>query len=109
MKKEIIDDWYVRIDPRSLGNFGLASMSDRLIEPDYDKRMERYKELCEEISDDVKRHVDNVGFVSVEKDVSHVCEYCESIWSEDSDDYNGGCCDEDEKNNPTLTVELKEK
>jgi hypothetical protein len=28
------------------------------------------------------------------------CEHCNGTWTEDSADYNGGCCDADEANNP---------
>ena len=31
---------------------------------------------------------------------SFVCSHCKAEWTEDGPHYNGGCCDEDEKNNP---------
>jgi hypothetical protein len=58
--------WQVIITPKSLGNFGFASMSDYGVEPDPVKRGQQYRERCEEIAREVKRHVDGVEDVSVE-------------------------------------------
>jgi hypothetical protein len=44
----------------------------------------------------------------IETTGSFVCEHCGSGWTEDSHEYNGGCCDEDEKNNPELKQASKE-
>lgn len=55
---------------------------------------------CDQIADQVKRHVDSVGSVTVEFDQGHVCEHCGSQWTEDSADYNGGCCGKDAEADP---------
>lgn len=36
------------------------------------------------------------------------CEHCNSTWTEDGHDYNGGCCGLDEANNPERLKELRE-
>lgn len=90
----------VIIEPRRLGNFGFARMSDHLLY-DSDETIQReYEKRCEEIVEDVKRHVDNVGHVSVEWDTEEVCSYCGRSWTESQDDLDHGfpkgspyCCD----------------
>lgn len=86
----------VVIEPRGLGDFGAIRMSDWMFVNDDAHRQRLYQERCEEIVADVKRHVDNAGYVSVECDVEYFCEHCGSAWTEASDDYNGGCCEKDE-------------
>lgn len=58
------------------------------------------KGRCEDVAKSIRRHVDDVSWVGVIGDTIVVCEHCGYKWSEPSGDYNGGCCDEDEKNNP---------
>lgn len=65
----------------------------------------RFKEqaeidACEEMVEQIKRHVDGVGDVRVTWNDVGLCAGCGAKWTEDGDTYNGGCCDEDEKNNP---------
>lgn len=103
MKKNRKQNIRVVVYPRSPGDFGSFSISGQ-------KRSEEETlQMCEEIADDIRRHVDNIPSrsiggnsrgVSVEWDDDPVCEYCGSIWSEDSVTYNGGCCSKDEENNP---------
>lgn len=45
-------------------------------------------------------HEHDLSGMSLESDSDAICEHCDSRWTEKSDTYNGGCCDEDEKNNP---------
>lgn len=87
----------VVIEPRRLGHFGFGSVSDSLVTSGEEDRQRKYRERCEEIMADVKRHVDNVGHVGIEHDTEHVCEHCGWKWTEDSDTYNGGCCQKDEE------------
>jgi hypothetical protein len=65
---------------------------------------EDQRKACAEIEADIRRHVDGFESVSFEYDKKHSCEYCGSPWTENSAVYNGGCCDEDEKNNPDLAL-----
>lgn len=61
---------------------------------------DQLKSRAESIVADIKRHVDDVGYAEVVPEVVHQCEFCGYNWTEESDTYNGGCCDEDEENNP---------
>lgn len=39
--------------------------------------------------------------VEVKTKTFYRCEHCRSLWVEESPDYNGGCCADDEANAPT--------
>lgn len=58
------------------------------------------KTACERIAAAIKRHVDDVGIAHVRFDQHPICSHCGARWSEDSPDYNGGCCDADEAARP---------
>ena len=94
------ENYRVVIYPRSLGDFGSVSMSDFSVTTDEADRQAQYRERCHQIATDVGRHISNVGIVSVEFDTMAVCTYCGAAWTEASDQYNGGCCDQDEEGNP---------
>jgi len=99
MSKKIVgyENYRVVIEPRRLGDFGIASVSDRMICPDEERRQREYKERCQEIVSDIKRHIDNVGSVDIECDAIEECEHCGARWTESSKEYNGGCCDADQE------------
>lgn len=61
------------------------------------KEIELSEKMCREIEADVKRHIDNVHDVYVTNDAHQVCEHCGAEWTEDSTNYNGGCCDKDQE------------
>lgn len=94
----------VVVHPRGLGNFGSVRASDGFFYghgPEAEARIEKeYQERCEEIIADIRRHVDSVGFTEIEFDQDSVCEHCGSVWTEESDQYNGGCCSKDEDSAP---------
>lgn len=96
-RKTTQENFRVVIEPKGIGQFGYMSMSDSFFCKDEYDRQRQYKERCEEIAADVKRHVDNVGSVSVESDTVHACEHCGYRWTEESSEYNGGCCDKDQE------------
>jgi hypothetical protein len=85
-------------------NFGGISTSRGLFYGNDEAGQRRWEkdmqQRCEAIADQVRRHVDDVGYVSVEWESSPVCSHCGSRWTEISDRYNGGCCDKDEEANP---------
>jgi hypothetical protein len=92
-------DFRVVVRPRNPGDFGWASISGQK-QSDAD-----WISDCERIADQIRRHVDGLPSyagrgVAIEWDQENVCEHCGSGWTEDSAAYNGGCCAEDEKNNP---------
>lgn len=57
---------------------------------------------AEDIAEQIRRHVDGIAAngVQVTWDASYVCEHCGHAWTEDSDTYNGGCCDKDLESAP---------
>ena len=63
---------------------------------------DRMVRRCEVIVGQINRHVDHFerGGVGVCFDLVGMCSYCGATWTEDSDTYNGGCCDSDETNAP---------
>ena len=89
----------VVVEPRRLGNMGFVRTSDSFLYgtgPDAEKRISaEYEARCKEIADQIKRHVDEVGGISVEFDCDPVCEHCGCRWTEESTNYNGGCCQKD--------------
>lgn len=95
-------DFRVVVRPREAGDFGNTFIGS------FEHSEDEARALCEAIADQIRRHVDDLPSrfrngdrgVSVTWDTEKVCEHCGSRWTEDSPDYNGGCCYEDEKNNP---------
>lgn len=77
--------YYVRVDPSNWGR---------------DSDIQQTRRTCEDIAQSVKRHVDDIGSVSVEYETESVCEFCGADWTEESATFNGCCCDEDMKHEP---------
>lgn len=89
----------VVIEPRRLGDYGYVSVSDGFFGRSEERIAKDYEERCEEIIDQVKRHVDNVGWIGIECDSKEVCSHCGCNWDvldNDSDpEYPKGtplCC-----------------
>lgn len=93
MKHSQSTNWRVEVRPASSFNLRTANDSNRY---------RRYREACEEIATAIRRHVDDIEGATVEFDTEATCSHCGATWTEDSNTYNGGCCADDEKNNPTL-------
>jgi hypothetical protein len=51
--------------------------------------------VCQSIQEQIERHVDRTASISLDYDIRATCEFCGKHWTEDSDQYNGGCCKED--------------
>lgn len=79
MKITTHDNFRVVVTPKRLGDFGWMSLPDDRASrnPEADMR-----ERCQEIAEQVKRHVDNVAAVSVASDVTHTCSFCHYEWEE---------------------------
>ncbi|MFD9763233.1 hypothetical protein ACFWXI_06775 [[Kitasatospora] papulosa] len=77
MKHTTREDYRVVITPRRLGDLGWMSISDRMASSDPDRDM---RERCEEITEQVKRHVDNVSSVEVQFTEVHTCSHCCLTW-----------------------------
>lgn len=102
------DNFRVVVTPRSLTNFGFASFSRGLFYsgPNAQEQWEKDMQArCEEIERSIKRHTDNIDSIDIEFDQEFVCSHCGSSWTEESDTYNGGCCDQDVAKNPDATTE----
>ena len=59
-----------------------------------------WREACRDLMKKIKRHIDGVSASELQVDREFSCSFCNGIWTEDGDTYNGGCCDEDEKAAP---------
>lgn len=95
MKKTHREDFRVEVYPRSPGDFGFAFMSGR------EKTEAEWEEDCREIARDIERHVDGLPTrgtkTSIVWDTVNLCSFCGSQWTEDDDQYNGGCCSKDQE------------
>ena len=58
----------------------------------YGIRVANEMDVCELILASIKRHVDNLQSAEIVSNVDSVCSFCGSLWTEDGDTYNGGCC-----------------
>ncbi len=99
-KKTIETGWRVIIEPRRIGDLGYVQCSDSLLTRDEEDRRKEYLRRCEEIIQDIRRHVDNVGHVHIDIDTEDVCQFCERPWTEDSTEFNAGCCEKDMEHEP---------
>lgn len=90
--------------PRQMTDFGFVKTSRSMFYSSDAKGQKRWEEemqeRCEGIAAEIKRHVDNVGAVGIEWDEQEICEHCGAQWTEQSADYNGGCCTKDEESSP---------
>lgn len=95
-KSHIYENHRVVVELRGSGDFGIASISG------VQRRHDEAVRECEHIAEQIRRHVDGLAShrskgVQVDWDAIPVCEHCGSRWSEDSAEYNGGCCAKDEE------------
>ncbi len=80
--KQVIDDFWLRIDPESSRGWARRHTS-----------IEELKKECKDLIPELKRHCD-VGYVSLEYDSHYECTFCSSQLA-DATDY--GCCDESQE------------
>ena len=71
-----------------------------IFEKDPQKRHQAINRHSEDIVSSIKRHVDDIRSAHVEHEYESQCEYCDAVWSEESETFNGGCCDKDMENEP---------
>lgn len=76
----------VVIEPRRLGDYGYARVSDSFTGRSEEQIAKDYQERCEQIIDEIKRHVDNVGWTGVEFDSEEICSHCRHSWDVSDDD-----------------------
>ena len=65
----------------------------------------RWCDAASELEKLIARRMDDLK-VS-DRTYKYTCSFCGSHWTEESNEYNGGCCDEDEKTNPTPEQEAR--
>ena len=97
-RTENITGGYVRVELRRAGDFGFASIGG--ITRSNDEMRADLERLATAIRKRVDKFEDERGDVFVEIEREAVCSHCGNCWTEDSTEYNGGCCDADEKHNP---------
>lgn len=73
----------VVVEPRRLGDFGSVRISDNFFGKTEAQVEKEYQSRCNDIEEQIKRHVDNVGSVQVEYDTDEVCSHCGSPWEQD--------------------------
>lgn len=93
---------YLKVEPRMP-----RWVYQRPNESEEDARTRIARSTCEEMMEGIKRHVDDVGYMSIVAETTPVCSYCGRDWTEESDTYNRGCCDEDEAHNPEAVAETE--
>jgi Mg-chelatase subunit ChlI len=70
------------VEPRRLGDYGSVRTSDSFLrKPDQIEK--DYQRRCDEIAEQIKRHVDNVDSVEVEYDEEFTCSHCGQEWQVD--------------------------
>lgn len=93
--KKVRSRFRVEVTPRSKGDFGIFRIHDN-----NEWTEQEWETACDEIADQIKRHVDGLPSyshrgVSVEWDTEKVCEFCGSAWTSSHDRHNDGCCSKD--------------
>lgn len=83
-KKREVTNVYVKVEPETRHLWATARTPERL------------RDICKDIEDEIKRHVDNVGWIGIEQDVEETCEFCGYPWSGGDGPHNHGCCEQDE-------------
>ena len=96
-------DFHVRVEPHNPGDYGFCSISGA------ERTEDESVAICEEIAIQIRRHIDNLPTrgnkgVSISWKTEEICEYCGYNWGEDSDEFNGGCCDKDIEHEPKDTT-----
>jgi len=86
MKKTVRDNYRVVVEPRDPGNYGAFYIGGTT------RPEAQTVSLCEEIKDQIKRHIDDVESISIECDTSDVCGFCGYDWEVDEVDGCPLCC-----------------
>jgi hypothetical protein len=101
MKKKKTVDVFVRVDPKPpIAFFLWRSVNNQYDEATARERYEEYaldeyRSDCKAIEQQIRRHVDDFGSVSIEYTTENVCSFCGSRWTEGDGTHNGGCCEQD--------------
>lgn len=87
MPKKFTDfEIYVRVEPEPPW---------RTFKETVEERLKDATRQCQSISVGIRRHIDDVGGAYIQIDREYECSYCGKPWTEEDENFNGGCCDED--------------
>lgn len=92
-KKSTVIGAEVHVEVDNLG-FGETSEKD-------------WNRWAEDVARDIRRHVDGITSAWPRLQYEHECEFCGGYWTERNEDYNGGCCEEDE--NAHIAAEIQQE
>jgi hypothetical protein len=93
----------VVVEPKRLGDYGSVRTSDSFLrKPDQIEK--DYQRRCDEIAEQIKRHVDNVDRVEVEYDEEFTCSHCNQEWEADGSGCPT-CCEKAEQEFEAAKVE----
>lgn len=84
----------VIVEPRGLGDLGGAHVPVSWLYKTPEAEEKAWRSVCQEIVDGIKRHVNDVGSVSIDFDIEETCEHCGLPWKLDNKGMNG-CCDQE--------------
>lgn len=92
--KETRENWRVEVIPDEPWILG-RDITEKQIH-------QKWRDAANEVMEQIKRHVDGINRhgTEVKWDTRRECAACGSRWTEESDTFNGGCCDEDMKHEP---------
>ena len=96
-QKKELENFRVVVRPKDPGDFGMLRIGGCT------RTTEQERDECLRIIAEIKRHVNDIDSAVIEYDTKLTCEHCAYQWTEDSKDYNGGCCQHDQE-----TQEAKE-
>lgn len=82
----------VVVEPRRLGDYGALRTSDTAFGRTEEQVEKDYKRRCEEIAEQITRHVDNVSSVDVDYDTDAYCSHCGYGWEVDPETKEPVCC-----------------
>jgi hypothetical protein len=85
----------VVVEPRRLGDYGNIKISDNALYTEQRAEKE-YQRRCDEIVEQIKRHVDDVASAEVDYDAEAVCSHCGRAWEQDETG-KPQCCTKAEK------------
>ena len=91
--KVIKTDIHVRVDLRDSGDYGFFRISNP--ERAQARLLQDAENLAKQIRLRMDKWEDGRGDVSVIWTTKSICEHCGADWTENTGDYNGGCCSMD--------------
>lgn len=79
----------VEVTPRAPGDLGICFIGGQT------RTEEETRAICNDMIQQIRRHVDGIDSAVLVYDVEETCEHCGRQWTEGDSPHNGGCCDQD--------------